>query len=525
MYTNFFGLKEPPFDLTTSPRFVYLGIRHKEALAMLTRGVMERKGLILLTGEIGTGKTTIVRKLLQDIDATNHHIYISNPLLSQSEFIDCLTFLALKRKIHFKSPDAFLAEFKRFLLKWHQDQRHFILIVDESQDLSFELLGEIYHLSRLEVGSERLMTVLLLGQTEINQKLADPRCRAIQRQIESRYHISPLDLVGTNEYINGRLRMAGARRGNRIFSADAIEAIYRYSNGYPRVINCLADKALLLGYARGTREIRGELIRKVTEGTNPGGKLSAFHRGISEIEEAKTGGKPLTRRYWQRAAIMIIAVIIMVAVAPRQITKDSKHKPSDSAKVSIEQRSDGPVENASIVRERIAGTREKGQVTEQAAHQPQTEIPSTDEGEIEEEAEAQKRPYDVTQTTGSRMASNHSQDESNRTVEFVKVREAVICKEVVNRNPVGIGDRFHSTIENLNCFTRITLTKAPPAQITHAWYFKDQEISRVTLEVKSYNWRTNSSKTILPSESGPWHVDILDPEGRVLARLKFEILP
>jgi type II secretory pathway predicted ATPase ExeA len=525
MYTDFFGLKEPPFDLTPSARFVYLGQNHKEALAMLTCGVRERKGLILLTGEIGTGKSTMVKKLLQDLDATYHHVYISNPHLSPSEFIDYLTFLAFKRKIHFKSQAAFLAEFERLLLRCRQDQRHFILIVDESQDLSFELLGEIYRLSRLQVGSERLMTVLLVGQTGINEKLADPRCRAIHSQIQSRYHISPLDLAGTNEYVSGRLRMAGARQGNRIFSADAIESIYRYSNGHPQMINSLADRALFLGYARGTREIGGKLIRKITEDMNVEGKLSTFDEGISEIEEAKAGGKALTRLYWQRAAIIIIAVIIMVAVAPSQITKDSTHNPSDSTKVSIEVSSDGPVENDKIVRIRIAGTREKGHVIEPESHQPQTKIRSANEGEVEEEADAQKPPYDVAQATGSRVAPNHSQEGLKRTVEFVKVREAVICKEVVNRKPVGIGDRFHSTIKNLHCFTRITLTKAPPAKITHVWYFRDQEMARVTLQVKYYDWRTNSSKTILSSEAGPWHVDVLDAEGRVLATLKFEILP
>jgi type II secretory pathway predicted ATPase ExeA len=524
MYTDFFGLKEPPFDLRPSLRFVHLGQSHKEALALLTRGVTERKGLILLTGEIGTGKTTIAKKLLQDIDATNYHIYISNPLLSPSEFIDYLTFLAFKRKIDFNSPGAFLAEFERFLLKLHQDHRHFILIVDESQDLSFELLEEIYRLSRLEVGSEKLMTVLLVGLTEINEKLADPRCLAIHRQIQSRYHISPLDLVGTKEYVNGRLRLAGARPENRIFSGDAIEVIYRYSHGYPKMINSLAGEALLLGYARRTAEIGGELIIKITEDMNVEGKLSGFDEGISEIEQAKAGGKALSRFYWQRVAIIVIAVIIMVVVAPSQITKDSKQNPSDSTKVSIQVSSDGPVENGGIVREKIAETREKGHVIEQAAHQSQ-EIRSAGEGEVEEQSDAQKRPYDVAQPTGSRVASKHSQDGLKGTVEFAKVREAAICKQVVNRKPVGIGDRFHSAIENLHCFTWITLSMAPPAKITHVWYFRDQEMFRVTLQVKSYDWRTSSSKTILSTEAGPWHVDILDAEGRVLATLKFEILP
>jgi general secretion pathway protein A len=525
MYTDFFGLKEPPFDLTPSPPFVYLSQSHKEALALLTCGVTERKGLILLTGEIGAGKTTIAKKLVQDLDVTNDHVYISNPVLSPGEFIEYLTFLVFKRKIHFKSRAAFLAEFERFLLKCRQDQRNFILIVDESQKLSFELLREIYRLSRLEFGGERLMSIFLVGQTEINEKLADPRCHAIHRQIQSRYHLSPLNLVGTNEYVNRRLRTAGASQGNRIFSADAIEAIYRYSNGNPLMINTLAEKALILGYARGTGEIGGKLIRKITEDMNLEGKLRAFDEGISEIEEGKAGGKVSARLYWQWAAIIIIAVIIMVATAPSRLARDPADNSSSSTEVSIEPRSGGSVEHDGIVRKRIAGPREEGHVIEPESDQPQTEIRSADEGEVKEEAEAQGTPNDVAQRTGSRVAPNHSQEELKRAVEFVEVREAVICKEVVNRKPVGIGDRFHSTIENLHCFTRLILTQAPPAKITHVWYFRDQEMARVTFQVKSDDWRTNSSKTILSSDAGPWHVDILDSEGRVLARLKFEILP
>ncbi len=525
MYTDFFGLKESPFDLTPSPRFVYLGQSHKKALALLTSGVTERKGLILLTGETGTGKTTMAKKLLHDLDPTNHHVYISNPLLSPGEFIECLAFSAFKRKVHFKSQAAFLAEFKRFLLKCRQNQRYFILIVDESQHLSFELLGEIYRLSRLEFDGEKLMSVFLVGQTGINEKLADPRCREIHRQIQRRCHISPLDLVGTNEYVNRRLKVAGARQGNRIFSADAIEAIYRYSNGYPRMINTLAEKALLLGYASGTGEIDGKLIRKITEERNLEGKLSVFGEGISEIEEAKTGGKALLRLYWQWAAIIIIAVIMMAVVAPSQIAKNSVHNPSGSMEVSIEPRPDSPVENDGMVRKRIAGTREKGRVIEPASHQPQTKIRSADEGEVEEEVDAQAPPYDAAKTTGTRVAPNYPQQGGERTAEFAKVTEAVICKEVVNRKPVGIGERFNSTIGNLHCFTRITLTQAPPAKISHVWYFRDHEMARVPFLVKSHDWRTYSSKTILSTEAGPWHVDVLDPEGRLLARLKFEILP
>jgi general secretion pathway protein A len=525
MYTDYFGLKESPFDLTPSPRFVYLGQTHKEALATLTSGVTERKGLSVLTGGVGSGKTTVVKKLLQDLDATSHHVYLSNPLLSPDEFVEYLTFVAFKRKVHFKSRSAFLLAFERFLLRCRQERRHFILIVDESHKLSFELLEEIDRLSRLENGGEKLMSVLLVGQTEINEKLADPRCRALHRQIQNRCHLSPLNLVGTNEYVKRRLGMAGARQGSRIFSEDAIDAIYKYSYGYPRIINRLAESALLLGYAERTGEIGGNLIRKITEDMSLEGKPPGFEAEISGSEEARAGGRASIRPFWKWAPIVILAMITMVLAAPGQIAKDSVHSSAGPVAVSVEPRSEGPVGNSGIARQRIVGTLEAGHRIEPALQQARAEIRSEEEREVEQGAGAQERPPDVAQAAGPGVAPKDSQEEITRPVGSLEVTEAVICRDVVDRAPVGTGDRFPSTVNSLHCFTRIASTREAPAKITHLWYFRDQEMARIALQVRSQDWRTNSSKTILSSEVGPWHVDVLDPEGRVLTRLKFEVFP
>lgn len=262
MYTDFYGLKEKPFNLTPSPRFLYLGEIHKEALALLTYGVAERKGFILLTGEVGTGKTTIVQTLIGNLDQNVQYVYISNPLFSPQEFMDYLAFSVFKRKVRFRNKAEFLIEFEGFLKDCLQHQRNFILIVDEAQKLSHELLEEIRLLSNMETADEKLINIFLIGQPELNEKLADPICRPLLQRISVRYHIHPLDLAATREYVLARMRIAGSRQASSTFPKGAIKAIHNFSGGYPRMINVLADNALLLGYVRETKKISPDIVEE-----------------------------------------------------------------------------------------------------------------------------------------------------------------------------------------------------------------------------------------------------------------------
>ena len=160
MYRDFYSLKEKPFNLTPSPQFLYLGESHKEALALLTYGVVERKGFILLTGEIGTGKTTSIQALLANLDKSVEYVHISNPLLSPKEFMDYLAVSVFKKKVRFKSKAYFLFEFEAYLREFLHHQKAFILIIDEAQTLSFELLEEIRLLSNMESAYEKLINIL-----------------------------------------------------------------------------------------------------------------------------------------------------------------------------------------------------------------------------------------------------------------------------------------------------------------------------------------------------------------------------
>ena len=260
MYTSFYNLKEKPFNLTPSPRFLYLGETHKEALSLLTYGVMERKGFVLLTGEVGTGKTAIVQTLLGDLDSSIKYVSLSNPTLSAKDFLFYVA-SGLGLKTQFESKGSFLVHFENFLQTLLHQQQNVLLIVDEAQKLSLTLLEEIRLLSNMETADEKLINIFLVGQPELNQKLSHPECRPLLQRISIRYHINPLNVMETEAYIKTRLTLAGGR-DTKIFSRKVMGAIHRYSRGYPRMINILCDNVLLLGYSKGKKHITVEMIEE-----------------------------------------------------------------------------------------------------------------------------------------------------------------------------------------------------------------------------------------------------------------------
>jgi general secretion pathway protein A len=316
MYTEFFELIEKPFSLSTSPRFLYLGEKHKEALAILKYGVMERQGFVLLTGEVGTGKTTMVRALLSSLDTNVKYVHLANPLLSPREFIAYLILSAFENKIHFKTKSEFLIAFEAFLTKVQQRNKHFLLVIDEAHKLSFDLLEEIRLLSNLETAEEKLISIFLVGQPELNERLSEPRCRPLLQRISVRYHIPPLDAKETREYVVTRLKKAGSRRAEEIFSGRAIDAIHQYSQGYPRMINILADNALLLGYSKGESKISPAMVKSCYQDLRLGGseeKTNAEKKGAGQ-EAGPRGSvfKPWWK--WAAAVLLIAGMLAFLAV-------------------------------------------------------------------------------------------------------------------------------------------------------------------------------------------------------------------
>ncbi|MBN1905427.1 MAG: AAA family ATPase [Deltaproteobacteria bacterium] len=313
MYTDFYDLKEKPFNLTPSSKYLYLGDIHKEALALLTYGVTERMGFILLTGEVGTGKTTMVHALLNSLGDDVQYVYLSNPLFSVNDFMDYLAFSAFKKKIHFQSKADFLIQFESFLQEKFQSHKNFILIIDEAQKLSVELLEEIRLLSNMETADEKLIKIFLIGQPELNDTLNRVECRPLLQRISVRYHIKPLDLKGTSDYILSRLKRAGSEDGSRIFSKNTIKAIHGFSGGYPRIINILADNALLLGYSRGLKKLTPEMIKECYNDL----QLSNSPLGIqnsSEKENSLSRKNPdsTSASFWRKILFILLLIILAV---------------------------------------------------------------------------------------------------------------------------------------------------------------------------------------------------------------------
>jgi len=262
MYSKFFGLKEKPFEITPDPQFIYLSEKHEEALSHLKYAIREGKGFSVITGEAGTGKTTLVNLLLGTLGAQIRTSYIFNPILDQPDFLNYICDDFGIKSEGMKSRGQSLTALHNFLLDCFAKDEKVFLIIDEAQSLKPDLLQEVRLLTNLETSKKKLLHVILLGQPELNKTLDEPRFRPLKQRITVRYNLPPLDRKETKDYIIHRLKKAGSRNV-AIFDKAAIDKIYRYSNGIPRVINIVCDNALLTAFAQGTHQVGKRIIKEV----------------------------------------------------------------------------------------------------------------------------------------------------------------------------------------------------------------------------------------------------------------------
>ncbi|HEV7684452.1 MAG TPA: AAA family ATPase [Pyrinomonadaceae bacterium] len=263
MYAEFYGLKELPFTLTPDPRFIYFTPSHTEVMANLHYGIESGKGLIVVTGEVGTGKTTILRWMMQRLDRTVMVAYIFNPRFSVTEFYQHVASLLEIQK--WETKPELLVELGKALESRHSRGLRTVLIIDEAQGLSPAVLEEIRLLSNFESDTAKQLQIVLTGQPELRDVLNNPDLRQLKQRVALRCVIKPLPTVEeTDRYITSRLLAAGAERTD-VFSSAAIDYIYRCTEGIPRNINNLCDNALLAGYAAGDFTIGRPIIEEVAE--------------------------------------------------------------------------------------------------------------------------------------------------------------------------------------------------------------------------------------------------------------------
>ncbi len=310
MYLSFFGLNEKPFAITPDPRYLYLSERHAEALAHLLYGINEAGGFVQLTGEVGTGKTTIVRSLLAQTPKNAEIALILNPRMTAPEFL-----LTICEEIGIGVPDSSTESLKdlvdvlsHYLLKAHGAGRRVVLVVDEAQNLAPAVLEQVRLLTNLETNTQKLLQIILIGQPELRELLGRNELRQLAQRITGRYHLNPLTRDETAAYVRHRLRVAGATTD--IFSGAALSEIYRLSVGVPRVINVICDRALLGAYSMDSHRVTATLVRHAA---------------------AEVFGKRIAPNWLPWAAAGSTAVVLLCAAVALWISRPSNSKPQLAA--------------------------------------------------------------------------------------------------------------------------------------------------------------------------------------------------
>lgn len=321
MYCSFFGFQERPFTLTPNPAFIFLSHAHQEAFAHLIYGIENRCGFIMLTGEVGAGKTTVIRTLLTELKPETHATaLILNPMVSS---------LGLLRTINREfgisdqgsEPAELVEELHRFLLAQKETGLATVLVIDEAQDMKPEVLEQVRLVSNLETASEKLIQIILVGQPELEELLARPELRQLNQRITVRFHLTPMELVDTGDYLRHRLKTAaGGASDPAVFSAGACKAIHRFAAGLPRLINAAADRALLIAYNHNSRQIDAAIAKQAI---------------VDVSRSRKEKRRPARVMAWAAAAIVLLAT---AALALMYLPRQSEDSHTVTAEVTLEQR-------------------------------------------------------------------------------------------------------------------------------------------------------------------------------------------
>lgn len=298
MYQQYFGLREPPFSIAVNPRYLFMSPRHRDALAHLLYGVGSGGGFILLTGEVGTGKTTINRCLLEQLPENTDLAIVLNPALSAVELLATVCDeLGIDYPAGTGSLKTLTDALHRFLLDNHGSGRKTVLLIDEAQHLDFDVLEQIRLLTNLETNDEKLLQIILIGQPELTEKLARPELRQLNQRITARYTLEPLNVDETAAYIRHRLDVAGLPGGRELFPAAVVRDIHRRTRGIPRLINLLCDRTLLGAYGRKLNRVDRSLVRAAS----------------SEVLGDQAGADRLGRSVWLGAALVVLITVALVA--------------------------------------------------------------------------------------------------------------------------------------------------------------------------------------------------------------------
>jgi general secretion pathway protein A len=297
MYREFFGLRERPFDLTSNPRFLVLTDAHREALSNLNYGIASRKGVTLLLGEAGTGKTTVIRAALKRQPEQVHCVHLHNPALTRAEFIEMLAGRFELSEQARTSKTTLLVELEMLMRRRHKNGEATVLIIDEAQTLSLDLLEEVRLLANIETDEMKLLSLVLAGQPELAGRLNQDSLKQLKQRVALRCSLRPLNLTETLGYVAGRIQAAGGA-GEQVFTREAVTMIHERSRGIPRTISVIADNALVAGFALGRRPVSRAIVDEVCRDLDlPGTPIDSERLERTTLgQEARSGDGPAEPR-------------------------------------------------------------------------------------------------------------------------------------------------------------------------------------------------------------------------------------
>ncbi len=308
MYTSFYNLTKKPFQISSDPEFMWFGEKHKEALATLKYGILDNKGFLLLTGDVGTGKTTLINALLKSLDDDIICTSVPDPGLEKMDFFNFIS-AAFGIEGEFATKGKFLTHFRNFLTRTNEEGKKVLLIIDEAQLLTQEMLEEIRLLSNIEKMDAKLINIFFVGQNEFNEILNREQNRAVRQRLTLNYNIDPLTPDETAEYISHRLKVAGATRA--IFDTSATQEVFMYSGGFPRRINVICDHSLLSGYVQEKQVISASMVAECAKELKIPAHIrnrdingfASYHEKKSRVPKSDPDPEPITKPVRQQTVV------------------------------------------------------------------------------------------------------------------------------------------------------------------------------------------------------------------------------
>ena len=483
MYLNHFKLREKPFNISPDSRFLWLSEKHKEGLASLKYGVAENKGFLVLTGDIGTGKTLLINSLIRITKVKALIATIPDPDLETMDFFNLLANEFNMNKV-FISKGDFLIEFKRFLLESYASDKTVLLIIDEAQRLNHDLLEQIRLLSNIELDNRKLINIFFVGQSEFHELIRDDRNRAVRQRISTNYQLEPLSKAETSDYMRHRLKLAGATE--EIFKPAAAREVFDFSRGYPRLINVICDLALVTGYSKGLKKIGVGVIRECKRELKipiEMGKTQSKQSNLAQIPPNLDITAPRSeQRSGFNFGVGFIILLFMVFVGYQiygsfignsALWKSDEFAPQGNYQVLEEQK------DAFKTEIEYGNTAEQDQVTDEIALQEDSETAKTEEALLNMES-------DNTAEVSKKESSEGGSDEIQSTG-FIADRKSIIyfehnSNELPNKAYLALDSIVKSTLQRTDL--KITLEGYTDS---HGDPFYNRQLSKYRADmVKNY---------------------------------------